>query len=131
MQMCKIQIMGLCLLTAAGCNGPLAFVPGGQLAGPEESAATWEVAGGYETLELETRPGDPYSVRVNFVLRNGRLYVDPAPDRSWYEYLGENPQVRVRFADTIYTATAVAVTDPAELRGFDADRRVFRLEPRS
>jgi hypothetical protein len=35
----------------------------------------------------------------------------------------------VRFADAIYRARVVEITDPSELAGFDPTRHVFRLEP--
>jgi hypothetical protein len=128
----KIQqaiIVASALAAASGCNGPMGFIPGGQMSGPEENVTSWEFAGRFENFELETRPDDPYSVRVNFVLRDGNLYVDPAEDRAWYTYLQESPAVRVRFAETIYPATAVPVTQREELAGFEPGRRVFRLDP--
>ena len=113
-----------------GCNGPMAWMPGGALVGPEQTAQNWTTAAaGAETLELETRPEDPYSVRIGFVLRDGDLYIDPAEDRRWYAYLVEDRAVRVRFADVIYRAEVVEVTDANELAGFDDTRHVFRLEP--
>ncbi len=124
-----VTLAGLILLLA-GCNGPMAWFPGGAMKGPEASATDWpSVIGSAETLDLETRPEDPYSVRVGFVLRDGQLYIDPAEERRWYAHLAANSAVRVRFSETIYPARAVAVTDPEELAGFDPTRRVFRLEP--
>ena len=112
-----------------GCNGPMAWMPGGALVGPEQTTQNWtSAAAGAETLELETRPADPYSVRIGFVLRDGDLYIDPAADRRWYAYLVEDSAVRVRFADVIYRAEVVEVTDASELAGFDETRHVFRLE---
>jgi hypothetical protein len=108
----------------------MAWMPGGALVGPEGTAKNWvTAAAGSDTLELETRPEDPYSVRIGFVLRDGDLYIDPSEDRRWYAYLVESDAVRVRFADTIYGARVVAVTDATELSGFDSTRHVFRLEP--
>ncbi|MDJ0786357.1 MAG: hypothetical protein QNK05_06085 [Myxococcota bacterium] len=123
-----LGVLVFCLLGSAGCNGPLAFLPGGALRGPEGQAESWEVARGFDSLVLETRPADPYSVRIGFVLRDGRLYVDPAEERTWYAHLAADPAVRVRFDETIYRASAIPVTDPAELEGFDPSRRIFRLE---
>jgi hypothetical protein len=80
------------------------------------------------TLDLETRPDDPYSVRIGFIFRDGNIYIDPAEDRRWYPHLIADPSVRVRIDGRIYRARAVAVADPDELRGFDPDRHVHRLE---
>jgi hypothetical protein len=124
----------LALLLAAGlaaCGGPFLVFPGGALRG--------EVAGGPvedwsfakdKFVDLETRPADPYSVTVNYVVRDGRLYVDPAEGRRWLGYMREDPRVRIRFGGVIYPARATLVQDPAELEGFDPDRRIYRIESR-
>lgn len=128
----KLTSILLVLIVLGGCDGPLAFIPGGSLKGQEASAvgSNWQMAAGFESLELETTPEDPYSVRVNFTLRDGKIYLDPDPGRTWYSHLAMDSNVRVRFADTIYPVTAVVVDDPAELNGFDPSRVVFRLDPR-
>lgn len=126
----RLLLLAGVLLCSVGCNGPMAWMPGGALVGPEQTTQTWmTAAAGAETLELETRPEDPYSVRIGFVLRDGDLYIDPAEERRWYAYLVEDSAVRVRFADVIYRAEVVEVTDVSELAGFDGTRHVFRLEP--
>jgi hypothetical protein len=117
------------LLAVAACGGPLGILPGGALSGEEATAGAWsEVVSESGTLDLETRPEDPYSVRIGFFFRDGNVYIDPAEGRGWYENLKADPAVRVRIDDRIYRARAVAVTDPGELEGFDPDRIVQRLE---
>ncbi len=125
--------LGITLLIS--CGGPVEFIPGafalpgGELSGNEGAASSWdEAAAGHSVMDLETRPTDPYSVRIGFVLRDGNLYIDPAEGRRWYPHLETNPSVRVRFEDTVYRARAIEVTDPGELTGFDSERHVFRLE---
>jgi len=128
----KLTSILLLLIALGGCDGPMAFIPGGALKGSQASAvgSNWEMAVGVESLELETTPEDPYSVRVNFTLRDGKIYLDPDRERTWYSRLAMDSNVRVRFADTIYPVTAVVVDDPEELNGFDPSRVVFRLDPR-
>jgi len=110
-------------------GGPLAIIPGGALSGEEASASSWsEVVSASGTFDLEVRPDDPYSVRINFVYRDGDLYIDPAEGRQWYEYLLADLSVRVRIGGRVYRARAVRVTEPEELTGFDRERRVYRLE---
>jgi hypothetical protein len=117
------------LLAIAACGGPIGIVAGGALSGEEATAEAWsEVVSDQGTLDLETRPEDPYSVRIGFFFRNGEVYIDPAEGRRWFEHLKANPSVRVRIDDRIYRARAVPVTDPGELEGFDPDRYVHRLE---
>ena len=123
------------LALSTGCNGPVAWFPGGALRGPvaiDDAAslmARWNVeATEVETLELETQPENPYSVRVGFTLKNGQVYIDPAEDRRWYQHLLTDPSVRVRFSTAVYPARAVEVRNATELEGFDPTRHVYRLE---
>ena len=118
-----------CLLAVTACGGPIGIIPGGELSGEEVSADAWsEVISDSGTLDLETDPANPYSVRIGFVFRDGTLYIDPAEERRWYQNLRADPSVRVRLDGRIYRARAVRVTDPDELQGFDPDRHVHRLE---
>jgi hypothetical protein len=116
---------------ASGCGGPFLVVPGGALSGElaSEPVEDWSFVSD-SFIDLETRPSDPYSVELNYVVQDGQLYVDPAEGRKWLTYIREDPRVRVRFGNTIYPLTAVLVGRPGELEGFDADRFVYRLDPR-
>ncbi|MEX2206384.1 MAG: hypothetical protein WEF50_09185 [Myxococcota bacterium] len=115
-----------------GCGGPGPFIAGGELSGEvvREPVEDWSFADD-RFIDLETRPEDPYSVELNYIVRDGKLYIDPAPGRTWFEYLKANPRVRVRFDDKIYPVTAVLVGKPGELPGFDADRFIYRLDSRT
>jgi hypothetical protein len=122
-----LAIPYLVLITA--CGGPAGIIPGGELSGEEGTAGTWsEVVSESGTLDIETRPEDPYSVRVNYVFRDGNVYIDPAEGRAWYQHLIADRSVRVRIDGRIYRARAVAVTDSAEQSGFDPERVLQRLE---
>jgi len=125
----RVSHFALPLLLAIACGGPIGIVPGGALSGEEATANAWtEVVSDSGTLELETRPEDPYSVRVGYVFREGNVYIDPAEERAWYQNIRADPSVRVRFDNRVYRARAVPVRDAAELEGFDPERRVQRLE---
>jgi len=64
------------LLLVAACGGPAGVIPGGELSGEEATAAAWrDVVSESGTLDLETRPADPYSVRINYVFRDGNVYI--------------------------------------------------------
>lgn len=118
-----------CLLALTACGGPIGVIPGGVLSGEEATADSWSrVVSDSGTLDLETDPADPYSVRIGFFFRDGNVYIDPAESRRWYPRLTADPSVRVRIDGRIYRVRAVPVTDPDELQGFDPDRRVHRLE---
>ena len=108
------------------------MIPGGELAGEvvEDPVEDWSfVTDAF--VDLELRPEDPYSVELNYFVRDGKLFVDPAEGRRWFEYLKADSRVRVRFDGKIYPLTAVLVGKPGELEGFDQDRFVYRLDPRS
>ena len=117
---------------AVACGGPFLVFPGGELRGQVVTApvSDWSFADDM-FVDLEVRPDDPYSVELNYVLREGQLYIDPAEGRRWFDYLREDDQVRVRFGNRIYAARAVLVGRPGELEGFDSDRFVYRLDPRA
>jgi len=115
-----------------GCSGPFLFLPGGALRGElhQEPVSDWSFVDA-RSVALETRPRDPYSVQIGYVVRDGRLYIDAAEGRRWHEYIREDPRVRVRFDGAVYPLEAVLVGRPGELEGFDPERYVYRLDPRS
>ena len=124
-------VMVALLVFALGCGGPMLMLPGGELRGEvvTEPVDDWSfVTDAF--VDLETRPEDPYSVELNYFVRDGKLYVDPAEGRAWLDHIRADPRVRVRFDGKIYPLKAVLVEDPAELEGFDPDRFVYRLDPR-
>ncbi len=121
----------LALVALSACGGPFLVFPGGALSGEvvTEPVDDWSFVSD-RFVDLETRPSDPYSVELNYVVKDGKLYVDPAEGRRWLEYIREDPRVRVRFGGLVYPCTAVLVGKPGELEGFDPDRYVYRLDSR-
>lgn len=119
------------LLVVAGCGGPFLVLPGGELSGEvvDPPPSDWSFVEA-RFVDLETRPADPYSVELNYFVKEGRLYLDPAEGRRWLDHIRDDPRVRVRFGGKVYPLVAVRVTDPAELEGFDPERLVYRLDPR-
>lgn len=106
-----------------------------------------------EQIQLETRPGDPYSVNVWMGVHDGRLYVptslirgsDDPMERTWVKNVLADPGVRVRIDDTIYAFRATRIENESELTAVrsmllekydvDPDEHVvqgwiFRLDPR-
>ena len=121
----------LLLFLLIGCGGPFLIVPGGQLSGDvvEAPVSDWSFVDD-QFVDLETNPGDPYSVQLNYIIRDGNLYIDPREGKAWLEKIRDDPLVRVRFSGKIYRLKAVLVGKPGELEGFDADRFIYRLDPR-
>ena len=119
------------LVLGLGCGGPFLVFPGKQLEGDvvTEPVTDWSFV--TDTfIDLEVRPDAPYSVELNYVVKDGKLYIDPAEGRTWFDYIRADPRVRARFSGKIYPLTAVLVGKPGELEGFDADRFIYRLDPR-
>ena len=118
-------------LVASACGGPRLGIPGGELSGEvvTEPVDDWSFVDDL-FVDLETRPDDPYSVELNYIVMDGRLYIDPAEGRTWLEYIRADPTVRVRFDGRVYPMKAVLVGRPGELEGFDPDRYIYRLDPR-
>ena len=127
----RVAMTGALALVCAACGGPVLMFPGGELRGEVVTApvSDWSFVDSM-FVDLEVRPEKPYSVELNYVVRDGHLYIDPAEGRRWLEYLREDDRVRVRFGDEIYPLRAVLVGRPGELEGFDPGRFIYRLEPR-
>ncbi len=126
-----IALMGGLALLCLACGGPVLMFPGGALRGEvvAEPVRDWSFVDS-TFVDLEVRAAKPYSVELNYIVRDGQLYIDPAEGRRWLEYLREDDRVRVRFGDEVYLLRAVLVGRPGELEGFDPDRFVYRLDPR-
>ena len=118
-------------ISSIGCGGPVFIIPGGELSGEvvSEPVEDWSFVTD-SFVDLETRPDDPYSVELNYFVKDGKLYIDPAEDRKWLAHLRADPRVRVRFGNDIYLVEAVLVDSAAELEGFDPERIVYRLDSR-
>ncbi|MBW2291735.1 MAG: hypothetical protein JRG94_05430 [Deltaproteobacteria bacterium] len=127
----SVAIVVLIALFSIACGGPFLVFPGGQLSGEvvSEPISDWSFVDD-RFIDIETRPGDPYSVELNYIVKDGKLYIDPAEGRSWLEHIREDPNLRVRFGGRVYPVTAVLVGRPGELEGFDADRFIYRLDSR-
>jgi hypothetical protein len=134
-------------LVALACR-PLVMIPGGELSGsPEPAPSNWDFSDAIETVQLETRPGDPYSVNVWGVAVGQRFYVAAGDSESrWAQNIAENPLVRLKLGRKLYALKAERTQDPSELDAFlaavkrkydfepDPEERakatLFRLEPR-
>ena len=124
-------ILLLASATVVGCGGPFLVFPGGELRGEvvTEPVEDWSFVESW-FVDVETRPEKPYSVELNYVVKDGKLYIDPAEGRRWLDYIRADSRVRVRFSGKIYPLDAVLVGRPGELAGFPEDRFIYRLDPR-
>lgn len=111
----RLHLGFACLLAAAGCSEPFVTIPGGELAGqvlnPPEIWADVP-----DTVQLETRPENPYSINIWSVGLGPDLYVATGPDgTAWTEFIELDPNVRVRLGDGLYRLQA-RVVDEADAR---------------
>ena len=122
-----------CLLLIAGC-GPILLLPGGRLEGATAPTPNdWSFSDEVATVQLETRPEDPYSVNLWAVGMGPLLYVHAGANRSrWVEHLEVNPDVRVRVEDSLYELRASRVDGQQEFTRFsDAYEAKYGSRPRN
>ncbi|MCY4564417.1 MAG: hypothetical protein OXE40_08030 [Gammaproteobacteria bacterium] len=100
----------------AACSEPFVTIPGGKLAGQLlDAPVEWSEVP--DTIQMEMRPADPYSINIWSVGVGSDLYVATSADgTTWTGFLEADNSVRVRLQDVIYTLKASEVRD-AEERG--------------
>ena len=113
----RLAFSFLAALVAAGCEPTFVFA-GGELAGTERPVPpSWEFTKDFNTVQIETRPIDPYSVNVWGVNVGRSFYVaaSDASDAAWARAIETEPRVRLRVGDDIYPLLATRTEDPTEL----------------
>lgn len=131
-----LALVALLLLTgaSASCSGPFVLLPGGALEGTTVATpADWSFTDEISTVQLETRPADPYSVNIWAIALGPDLYVHAGANRSeWVEHMEADPNVRVRVGDSIYQLAASRVTAQDEFDRFsDAYEKKYDRRPRN
>ena len=121
-------------LVFAGCGGPFFLLPGGALEG--ETAATpksWGFTDEISTIQVETRPEDPYSINIWAVGVDAYRSLHAGASRTtWIEYMVVDPLVQARIDGTIYERRADKVEDAAEFARFaDAYEVKYGMRPRN
>lgn len=130
----RFVVLALALTASiAGCGRPFVLLPGGALEGPTVATPeSWSFTDAVKTVQLETRPADPYSVNI-WATAAGEMYVHAGANRStWVEHLEADPNVRLRVNGSIYELAASRVDDQAEFDRFsDAYERKYGRRPRN
>lgn len=143
----RLFLAMIAMLVAAGCE-PVFVFAGGELGGTERAMPSdWGFTDDFGTVQIETRPTDPYSVNVWGVSVNRNFYVaaSDADEATWVQAIEAEPRVRLRVGDDIYPLLAKRTEDPQELadvtdayvdkyggereRSFIRHAWVFRLDP--
>lgn len=142
----RLALALIAMLVAAGCE-PMFVFAGGRLSGTERpTPSSWDFTDEVDTVQIETRPADPYSVNVWGVHVNRSFYVaaSDAGEAAWALAIEAEPRIRLRVGEDIYRLLAIRIEDPTELAGvtdayvdkYGGDRQrsfirhawVFRLE---
>ena len=128
--------LGLAVLTVCtlGCNAPTLVFPGGALEGKVTPAPeTWAFTDSIDTIQLETRPADPYSVNIWIIALDRDLYVHAGANRAtWVEAMEVDPNVRLGVDDSVYELVAARVTGQDEFDRFsDAYEKKYGRRPRN
>ena len=127
----------LTLLLFAGLMvgaGPCVMFPGGELDGAATPVPSdWSVSEEVNTIQLETRPEEPYSVNIWTAGVGPYLYVHAGANRSaWVEHIEEDARVRVRIEGNVYALQAVRVDEQEEFDRFsDAYEGKYGIRPRN
>ena len=122
------------LLVASACGRPFLLLSGGALEGSTTAIPdSWSFTDTVDTVQLETRPSDPYSVNIWLIALDESLYVHAGAERStWVENIEADPQVRLRVNDSIYELAASRVDSQEEFDRFsDAYERKYGSRPRN
>ena len=126
-----ILIVPVALVVACG---PILVLPGGALEGMvAEAPDDWSFTDEVSTVQLETRPSDPYSVNIWVIALESGLYVHAGANRStWVENLEAVPKARLRVGDLIYELEASRVETQVEFDRFsDAYEKKCGQRPRN
>ena len=107
----------LTLLLVAACSDPIIMLPGGALSGkPATPPADWSMLESIETIQVEFRPADPYSINIWAVGLGPDLYIATGADGTRWSPMAEaDPNVRVRIDGNVYELAAHRVTAPEDV----------------
>jgi hypothetical protein len=127
----RLAIIALALSSLLAC-GPTVMIPGGELSGETEAVPSdWSFSDAVETVQLETRPEDPYSVNIWGVAVGSDFYVAAGnAENAWALNIAEDDNVRLRVGEAIYELRAVRDGSPeARQRFLAAAKRKYDFEP--
>lgn len=127
----RLLILVSALFALLACD-PVSMIPGGALSGEVEAVpASWAFSDATDTVQLETRPDDPYSVNIWGVGVEEDFYVASAKaDNAWARHIGEDDRVRLRIDETIYEMRAEQDDSPETRERFlKAAKAKYDFEP--
>lgn len=118
----------------AGCSSDSIPFAGGALEGPVAALpASWHEVSAEEVIELETQPGEPYSVKLWVVVLDEVPYVHAGANRAtWVGHIETDPRVRLGSDTAVYELEAERVSDQTEFDRFsDLYEQKYGRRPRN
>lgn len=116
----RIWIALAVILTTGGAYFAWMMMPDGALHGTLTPVPpAWEGSTVPDVVELETRPADPYSVKIWAVPVGDLMYVHAGDNHTrWVQHIEQDPAVRLKVEDRLYELDAQRVTSAEEFAGF-------------
>ena len=130
----RSSLLAVLMTGWVGCSGPFVLLPGGELEGePAPVPEDWGFSDAISTIQIETRPEEPYSVNIWVVAMGDALYLHAGRKRAtWIEHLEADPRLRVRIEGRIYELAATRVVSAEEFARFaDAYEAKYGIRPRN
>ena len=113
---CRICVLALIAAIVATACEPVFVFAGGALSGSEEPAPdNWTFSRDVDTVQIETRPSDPYSVNVWGVAVESFVYVAASDggESRWAREIEADPRVRLKIGERLFALQATRLTADA------------------
>lgn len=116
----RIGMVLAAIVVAGGAYFSWMMLPSGALQGSLTPVpSSWEGTTVPDVVELETRPAEPYSVKIWVVPVGERMYVHAGDNYNrWVQHIEQDPAVRLKVEDRLYELDAQRVTSAEEFAGF-------------
>lgn len=119
---CRVWVLALIATIVATACEPMFVFAGGALSGSEEPAPdNWTFSRDVDTVQIETRPSDPYSVNVWGVAVESFVYVAASDggESRWAREIEADSRVRLKIGERLFAlrATRLTAVDAGEGEG--------------
>ena len=110
--MFRVILSAVLILFSVSCAEPFVVFSGGKLSGEITiPPMAWSVADSTDTVQLETRLTDPYSINIWAASTGKDLYIATGPDgATWTSYIEDSPMVRLRVRQRVYLLKAISIS---------------------
>ncbi len=126
-------LLGIAWLAASCSSDNIPFSSGAIEGSSAELPASWAVVAVEEVIELETRPDEPYSVKLWVVVVDEVPYVHAGANRAtWVGHIENDSRIRLGADTAVYELRAERVSDQSEFDRFsDHYEQKYGRRPRN